>query len=101
MSRPSTRRSSASSSSGRASTRTSTTRRGGVQPDRLRHPDLHAAVRRGAGVGLDGAHHGAGGIQRLIRPLSAYTGHDERHIDGFVDEVGTSAIALRAAEAEG
>ena len=37
----------------------------------------------------------------LIRPLSEYTGHDERHIDGFVDEVGTSAIALRAAEAEG
>ncbi|WP_442927742.1 bifunctional 2-methylcitrate synthase/citrate synthase [Microbacterium sp. MMO-20] len=36
----------------------------------------------------------------LIRPLSEYTGHDERHIDGFVDEVGTSAIALRAAEAE-
>ena len=36
----------------------------------------------------------------LIRPLSEYTGHDERHIDGFVDEVGTSAIALRAAEAD-
>ena len=37
----------------------------------------------------------------LIRPLSEYNGPDERHIDGFVDEVGTSAIALRAAEAEG
>ncbi|MBD3757601.1 MAG: bifunctional 2-methylcitrate synthase/citrate synthase [Microbacterium sp.] len=37
----------------------------------------------------------------LIRPLSAYVGPDERHIDGFVDEVGTSAISLRAAEAEG
>ncbi len=36
----------------------------------------------------------------LIRPLSEYTGHDERHIDGFVDEVGTSAISLRAAEAD-
>ncbi|WP_312676420.1 bifunctional 2-methylcitrate synthase/citrate synthase [Microbacterium sp.] len=37
----------------------------------------------------------------LIRPLSAYVGPDERHIEGFVDEVGTSAISLRAAEAEG
>lgn len=36
----------------------------------------------------------------LIRPLSEYNGPDERHIDGFVDEVGTSAIALRAAEAD-
>ena len=36
----------------------------------------------------------------LIRPLSAYVGPDERHIDGFVDEVGTSAISLRAAEAD-
>ena len=37
----------------------------------------------------------------LIRPLSEYVGPDERHIEGFVDEVGTSAISLRAAEAEG
>ncbi len=37
----------------------------------------------------------------LIRPLSAYSGVDERHIDGFVDEVGTSSITLRAAESEG
>ncbi len=37
----------------------------------------------------------------LIRPLSEYVGPDERHIDGFVDEVGTSTIALREAEAEG
>ncbi len=37
----------------------------------------------------------------LIRPLSAYSGVDERHVDGFVDEAGTSSIALRAAEAEG
>ncbi|MGB4779374.1 bifunctional 2-methylcitrate synthase/citrate synthase [Microbacterium sp.] len=37
----------------------------------------------------------------LIRPLSAYVGHEERHIEGFVDEVGTSTITLRAAEAEG
>ncbi len=36
----------------------------------------------------------------LIRPLSEYNGPDERHIDGFVDEVGTSATALRAAEAD-
>ncbi len=35
----------------------------------------------------------------LIRPLSDYVGHDERHIEGFVDHVGTSAISLRAAEA--
>ncbi len=35
----------------------------------------------------------------LIRPLSEYVGADERHIDGYVDEVGTSAISLRAAEA--
>ena len=33
-------------------------------------------------------------------PLSAYVGPDERHIEGFVDEVGTSAISLRAAEAD-
>lgn len=37
----------------------------------------------------------------LIRPLSEYVGTDERHIEGFVDDVGTSAISLRAAEAEG
>ena len=37
----------------------------------------------------------------LIRPLSAYVGADERHIEGFVDDAGTSTIALRAAEAEG
>ncbi len=37
----------------------------------------------------------------LIRPLSAYSGVDERHVEGFVDEVGTSSITLRAAEAEG
>ncbi|WP_454117900.1 bifunctional 2-methylcitrate synthase/citrate synthase [Microbacterium lacticum] len=37
----------------------------------------------------------------LIRPLSVYVGPDERHIEGFVDEAGTSTIALRAAEAEG
>ncbi len=36
----------------------------------------------------------------LIRPLSEYVGPDERHIDGFVDEVGTASIALREAEAE-
>ena len=37
----------------------------------------------------------------LIRPLSAYSGVGERHIEGFVDEAGTSTITLRAAEAEG
>jgi 2-methylcitrate synthase/citrate synthase II len=37
----------------------------------------------------------------LIRPLSAYVGADERHVEGFVDEAGTGAIALREAEAEG
>lgn len=37
----------------------------------------------------------------LIRPLSEYVGPDERHIDGFVDEVGTSTISLRAVEAAG
>lgn len=37
----------------------------------------------------------------LIRPLSEYVGPDERHIEGFVDDVGTSTISLRAAEAEG
>lgn len=37
----------------------------------------------------------------LIRPLSAYSGVDERHVEGFVDEAGTSTISLRAAEAEG
>ncbi|MCT9002491.1 bifunctional 2-methylcitrate synthase/citrate synthase [Microbacterium memoriense] len=37
----------------------------------------------------------------LIRPLSEYVGPDERHIDGFVDEVGTSTISLREVEAEG
>ena len=37
----------------------------------------------------------------LIRPLSEYVGHDERHIDGFVDDVGTAAISLRQAEADG
>lgn len=37
----------------------------------------------------------------LIRPLSEYVGHDERHIEGFVDEVGTSTISLREVEAEG
>jgi citrate synthase len=35
----------------------------------------------------------------LIRPLSEYVGHDERHIEGFVDEVGTASISLREAEA--
>ncbi|WP_298943215.1 bifunctional 2-methylcitrate synthase/citrate synthase [uncultured Microbacterium sp.] len=37
----------------------------------------------------------------LIRPLSEYVGPDERHIDGFIDEVGTSTISLREVEAEG
>jgi citrate synthase len=37
----------------------------------------------------------------LIRPLSEYVGPDERHIPGFVDDVGTATIALREAEAEG
>lgn len=37
----------------------------------------------------------------LIRPLSEYVGPDERHIPGFVDDVGTAAISLREAEAEG
>jgi len=37
----------------------------------------------------------------LIRPLSEYVGHDERHIDGFVDDVGTAAISLRQVEADG
>ncbi|CAN7425346.1 bifunctional 2-methylcitrate synthase/citrate synthase [Microbacterium sp. LjRoot45] len=37
----------------------------------------------------------------LIRPLSEYVGPDERHIAGFVDDVGTAAISLREAEAEG
>lgn len=41
------------------------------------------------------------GANALIRPLSEYVGPDERHIEGFVDEVGTSAISLRAAESEG
>ncbi|MBN9215511.1 MAG: 2-methylcitrate synthase [Microbacterium sp. SCN 70-200] len=40
------------------------------------------------------------GANALIRPLSEYVGPDERHIEGFVDEVGTSTISLRAAEAE-
>jgi len=37
----------------------------------------------------------------LIRPLSAYNGPDERHVDGFVDDAGTAAISLRQAEADG
>ena len=41
------------------------------------------------------------GANALIRPLSEYVGPDERHIDGFVDDVGTAAISLRAAESEG
>ncbi len=41
------------------------------------------------------------GANALIRPLSEYVGHDERHIEGFVDEAGTSTISLRAAESEG
>ena len=40
------------------------------------------------------------GANALIRPLSEYVGPDERHIEGFVDEGGTSTISLRAAEAE-
>jgi 2-methylcitrate synthase/citrate synthase II len=35
----------------------------------------------------------------LIRPLSEYVGADERHVAGFVDDVGTAAIALRPTEA--
>jgi len=35
----------------------------------------------------------------LIRPLSAYNGVDERHIEGFVDDAGTASLAERAAEA--
>ncbi len=35
----------------------------------------------------------------LIRPLSEYVGPDERHVDGFVDDVGTASIALRPTEA--
>jgi len=36
----------------------------------------------------------------LIRPLSEYVGAEERHIEGFVDTVGTASIALREAEAD-
>jgi citrate synthase len=67
----------------------------------LRHPDLHAAVRRGAGRRLDGAHHGAGRVERAHPSAVGLRGPDERHIEGFVDEAGTSTITLRAAEAEG
>ncbi len=34
----------------------------------------------------------------LIRPLSAYNGPDERHIDGYVADAATLAVAERAAE---
>ena len=37
----------------------------------------------------------------LIRPLAAYSGVAERHVEGFVDEAGTATISLRAAEAQG
>lgn len=36
----------------------------------------------------------------LIRPLAAYSGVAERHVEGFVDEAGTATISLRAAEAQ-
>ncbi len=36
----------------------------------------------------------------LIRPLSAYNGPDERHIDGYVPDAATLAAAERPAEAE-
>jgi citrate synthase len=36
----------------------------------------------------------------LIRPLSAYNGVDERHIEGYVPSAAESATADRAAEAE-
>jgi citrate synthase len=34
----------------------------------------------------------------LIRPLSAYNGHDERHIDGYIPDAATQAAADRAEE---
>ena len=35
----------------------------GISPDRLRHADLHPAVRREPHHRMDGAHHGTDGIQ--------------------------------------
>lgn len=35
----------------------------------------------------------------LIRPLSAYNGHDERHIDGYVPDTSAIAVQERAEEA--
>ncbi|HWL79139.1 bifunctional 2-methylcitrate synthase/citrate synthase [Microbacterium sp.] len=35
----------------------------------------------------------------LIRPLSAYNGPDERHVDGYVPDEATAAVAARAEEA--
>ncbi len=37
----------------------------------------------------------------LIRPLSEYNGPDERHIDGYVPDAGTQAVADRPEEAAG
>ena len=35
----------------------------------------------------------------LIRPLSAYNGHDERHVDGYVADTAAISVAERAEEA--
>ena len=37
----------------------------------------------------------------LIRPLSAYNGVDERHIDGYVPDTAAITVAERAEEAAG
>ena len=37
----------------------------------------------------------------LIRPLSAYNGPDERHIEGYVADAATEDDAERAEEAAG
>ncbi|MFT4231010.1 MAG: bifunctional 2-methylcitrate synthase/citrate synthase [Microbacterium sp.] len=37
----------------------------------------------------------------LIRPLSAYNGPDERHVDGYVPDTAAISVAERAEEADG
>ena len=55
--------------------------RPGLPPDRLRHADVHAAVRGGAGDRLDRARHGAVEANALIRPLSDYVGVEQREVE--------------------
>ena len=73
----------------------------GLQPDGVRHPTFTPLFVASRVTGWTAHIMEQAAANALIRPLSAYNGPDERHIEGYVPDAAAEATVARPEEAAG